>query len=115
MTLHRALLTILASLGLLCIALVALAQSNVAASKHNLSISGPGPVAASSESQVCVFCHTPHGATLSPGAPLWNRQLSDQTYTTYTSSSLDAETITGRLDQPARSTSRVVSRMCRSQ
>jgi len=109
MTLPRALLTILAGLGLLCLALVAMAQSNVAASKHNLSISGPGPVTASTESQVCVFCHTPHGATLSPGAPLWNRQLSNQTYTTYTSSSLDAETIAGQLDQPAGS-----SKLCLS-
>jgi len=109
MTSLRALLTMLAGLGLLCIAFVAMAQSNVADSKHNLSISGPGPVAAGSESQVCVFCHTPHGATLSPGAPLWNRQLSTETYTTYTSSSLDAETIAGQLDQPAGS-----SKLCLS-
>ena len=40
----------------------------------------------------------PHAARrnpCTPGAPLWNRDLSDQTYTTYTSSSLDAETIDG--------------------
>jgi hypothetical protein len=92
-------------------AMIAAAQSNgnVAASKHNLSIFGPGPVSATGESQVCVFCHTPHGATTAPGAPLWNRQLSTQTYTTYTSSSLDAEIIAGQLDQPAGS-----SKLCLS-
>jgi len=87
------------------ITVLANAQSggNVAASKHNLSASGPGPVQATSESQVCVFCHTPHGASAAPGAPLWNRQFTTQTYTPYTSSSLDAETIAGQLDQPAGS------------
>lgn len=58
------------------------------ASKHNLSITGPGPVRAVSETQVCVFCHTPHNA--SPAQPLWNRQLSGQTYTPYASGSLQA-------------------------
>ena len=57
-------------------------------SKHNLSVSGPGPVRALSETQVCVFCHTPHNAN--PTAPLWNRQLSGQTYSPYASGSLQA-------------------------
>lgn len=57
-------------------------------SKHNLSVSGPGPIKAVSETQICVFCHTPHDA--SPAAPLWNRQLSGQTYTSYASGSLQA-------------------------
>jgi hypothetical protein len=46
--------------------------------------------AAASESQICAFCHTPHGATKAPKAPLWNRNLSKATYKTYTSGSLDA-------------------------
>ncbi len=45
---------------------------------------------ASSESQICAFCHTPHGGTNEPQAPIWNRQLSTATYTPYTSTSLDA-------------------------
>lgn len=77
------------------------AQSDIANTPHNLSTEGPGNVVASTESQICVFCHTPHGATNAPASPLWNRQLSSQTYTVYTSSSLDAETIGGQLDQPA--------------
>ena len=97
--------------GLGITALVRAQSTNdVASTLHNLSATGPGTVTASSETQVCVFCHTPHGATEAPAAPLWNRALSaQQTYTTYTSSSLDAETIAGQLAQPAGS-----SKMCLS-
>ena len=74
-------------------------ESNVRQTKHNLSSSGPATLKATTETQVCVFCHTPHGAT--PGVtPLWNRQLSTQTYTPYTSATLDANVIEGQLQQP---------------
>ena len=106
-------------LGMLFVVLVvmprfstAVKESNVSMTAHNLSASGPGDVKATDggDTEVCVFCHTPHGATAYPGAPLWNRSLSNQTYTPYTSSSLDAETILGRqLDQPAGS-----SKLCLS-
>ena len=61
--------------------------------KHNLSVTGPGPVKAQTETQVCVFCHTPHAAENIPGAPLWNRRQSSATYTPYTSSSLEANAL----------------------
>lgn len=67
-------------------------EGNVSKTKHNLSASGPGTVKATSESQICVFCHTPHGANIQIPAPLWNRELSVQTYIPYTSSSMDAIT-----------------------
>ena len=76
--------------------------------KHNLSASSPGSVRAVSETQVCVFCHTPHAATAGV-TPLWNRALSNSTYTVYTSSSLDANAIQGSLDQPGGS-----SKLCLS-
>lgn len=39
---------------------------------------------ASGTTEICVFCHTPHGADSAAGAPLWNRHLtSAETYTTY--------------------------------
>ena len=82
---------------------------DVANTAHNLSVTGPGSVTATAEDEVCVFCHTPHGASSFPGSPLWNRQLSGQTYTVYTSSSLDAEDIMGQLEQPGGS-----SRLCLS-
>jgi len=77
--------------------------SDVRGTKHNLSAVADGAttpsggkvpvraVKASSETQVCVFCHTPHEATTGIVAPLWNRTLSTQTYTNYTSSSLEAD------------------------
>ncbi len=65
---------------------------DVSNTKHNLSVTGPGPLKATTESQICVFCHTPHGAESIPSAPLWNRKLSGATYSgqTYTSSSIEA-------------------------
>jgi hypothetical protein len=75
--------------------------SDIVNTPHNLSVSGPGAVTADTQEQVCIFCHTPHGASNAPGAPLWNRVLTTQTYTVYDSASLDAETIAGQLAQPA--------------
>jgi hypothetical protein len=83
--------------------------SDIGATPHNLSVSSPGTVTAVTQDQMCVFCHTPHGAANNPGTPLWNRQLLNQTYTVYTSSSLDAEDIMGQLDQPGGS-----SKLCLS-
>ncbi|MEO5327110.1 MAG: hypothetical protein H7829_02585 [Magnetococcus sp. THC-1_WYH] len=73
--------------------------SDVRGTFHNLSsIDYPGgptrTAKATSEDQVCVFCHTPHGSLQSAGvnAPLWNRQISGATYTkTYESTSIDAD------------------------
>ena len=56
----------------------------VAISRHNLSVGGPGPVRASVEQQICIFCHTPH--TAKPIAPGWNRRKKGHTYTPYSSS-----------------------------
>jgi hypothetical protein len=69
--------------------------SDIRNTKHNLSVTGPGPVRAVSESQICVFCHTPHGAEQVPAAPLWNRQISGAAYTPYMSTSIDAADIAG--------------------
>jgi predicted CXXCH cytochrome family protein len=55
----------------------------VSTTKHNLSISGPGTVKASSESQICIFCHTPHNAA--PNSPLWNRRSTGSVFTPYSS------------------------------
>lgn len=53
------------------------AYAQIAVTKHNLSTSGPGPVKATQETQICVFCHTPHRAVT---APLWNRAMSRALY-----------------------------------
>lgn len=69
-------------------------QSDIASTKHNLSAStGPGSLKAVSESQICVFCHTPHGAdaqATSLNLPLWNRSLSAESYIKYDSASIQA-------------------------
>ncbi len=54
--------------------------------KHNLSVSGPGPIKSLTETRICVFCHTPHNA--SPGTPLWSKEIQAQTYSVYTSTTL---------------------------
>jgi predicted CXXCH cytochrome family protein len=58
-------------------------------SRHNLSVSGPGQIRASSESEVCIFCHTPHNSR--QDIPfLWNRSDSTVSYIPYTSSTMYA-------------------------
>ncbi|MBI5428837.1 MAG: hypothetical protein HY938_00065 [Nitrosomonadales bacterium] len=90
-------------LGSGSIALAAIV-SDVSATKHNLSAAADGSatrtgtvpartVKATGETQICVFCHTPHAATSGIAAPLWNRTLSTATYTIYDSASMDAYTI----------------------
>ncbi len=64
------------------------AGAGIATTKHNLSASGPGAVKATSEAQICVFCHAPHNK--SPTTPLWNRQTPGSGYTPYASSTLKA-------------------------
>lgn len=61
---------------------------SVVNSKHNLSSSGPGAIRAVTESEICIFCHTPHRAT--EEKPLWNHSLSSATYTPYRSSTMKA-------------------------
>ncbi|HJW25473.1 MAG TPA: cytochrome c3 family protein [Rhodocyclaceae bacterium] len=73
-----------------------LSLAGLASTRHNLSASGPGPVKATSESQMCVFCHAPHNA--SPSAPLWNKRNPGSTYTPYSSS-----TALARAGQPTGS------------
>lgn len=83
---HASILAVAVAAGL---ALPAAAQmTSIVGSPHDLSVGGPGPVRASVEDQVCIFCHTPHNA--SPVAALWNRSLSTQAYLVYTSRALSS-------------------------
>ena len=73
------------------------ALAGISATKHNLGSTGTGANKFSGTGEICVFCHTPHGADTSAAVPLWNRSLvSAPTYTTYNSlgtSSLDGATV----------------------
>ena len=73
------------------------ALAGIANTKHNLGTStGPGVnKLTAGTAEICVFCHTPHGADTSAAVPLWNRKIAGTTYTTYNSlgtSSLDGAT-----------------------
>lgn len=78
---------LLAAVMVLSVGGAALADS-IKGSKHDLSSTGHVDVQ-TQESQVCVFCHTPHNA--STIGPLWNRNSAPAgtTYTLYQSESLD--------------------------
>ena len=64
------------------------ADVGILGSKHDLSAVGPGPIKAATEAEVCLFCHTPHRAL--DVVPLWNHEMSQATYTPYTSSTKKA-------------------------
>ena len=67
------------------------AYAGVATTKHNLSVNGPGTIKAApgQTTEICVFCHTPHGAIVSDSAPLWNHTLSTvANYTVFNSATL---------------------------
>jgi hypothetical protein len=112
---------LLAVSAALWLAVPALAQriSDIKGTRHNLSTSGTGSThaAAGGTTEICVFCHTPHGAVQQDlggnplRAPLWNRRVpAGATYTPYTSSSLDATSILDGLSaQPGGS-----SKLCLS-
>ena len=75
-------------LGLMAAAAVAwsgpaCAQSGIQGSKHDL---GNG---VNDNYEVCVYCHTPHGATGEVEAPLWNKPAGVEAYRTYDSATID--------------------------
>ena len=57
--------------------------ARVVTTKHNLSVSGPGTIKAdvsTGETEICVFCHTPHHTVAVSEGPLWNHSLSSANY-----------------------------------
>lgn len=81
---------------------------NVTETTHNLSASGY--IAAvwgyndANEDEVCIFCHTPHGGTLS--TPLWNRDLPVVgNFTHYSSATLLNSTKTLDVQRPVNTES----------
>ena len=48
--------------------------------------------------EVCIYCHTPHGASGQIQAPLWNRTASSATYTTY--DTLNTSSLDGTVTAP---------------
>lgn len=61
------------------------AAAGIANTKHNLGTTGTSAASNfSGTPEVCVFCHTPHGADATAAVPLWNRHLpQSSSFTTY--------------------------------
>lgn len=74
------------------------AVAAILGSRHDLSTTGAFNqfTPTSGASEICAFCHTPHGGDTAAPVPLWNRTMNGTaTYTTYAAlgtSSLDAAT-----------------------
>lgn len=85
---HASLIVLL--LLLLCAAGAwAKGPADVSNTIHNLSTTAPYIYYRSAnETQICIFCHTPHGGVLD--GPLWNRSLTTGTWTHYNSASLSS-------------------------
>ena len=76
---------------------VGTAFAGIANTRHNLGTTGTGPNKFDGTGEICVFCHTPHGADVSANPPLWNRVLDATGFTTYDSlgtSTVDGEVLT---------------------
>ncbi|MBF0137690.1 MAG: cytochrome c3 family protein [Magnetococcus sp. DMHC-1] len=76
---------------------------SIANTRHNMTQSTAGVGAAmttvrNNYGEVCVYCHTPHGANSNVAAPLWNRTSKNNTYQTY--SQLGTSTLTSEVAQP---------------
>lgn len=82
-------------------------RGSIGNTRHNLTqnqASGGGPngsimdVARNNYGEVCVYCHTPHGANTAVNLPLWNRTVKSTTYTTY--NQLGTSSLTQTVSQP---------------
>lgn len=62
-------------------------------SPHDLALSGLG--GSTDNGEICVFCHTPHGARTDIEAPLWNKPATGATYQTY--EQLNPSTLDGQV------------------
>lgn len=75
----------------LCTSAFAIPLTNTA-NRHNLSSNSLNNVRASSDTRICVFCHTPHGGV--PQSPLWNRKdPATASFPLYSSATVDIKNI----------------------
>lgn len=63
------------------------AMAGISGTKHDLSSGAGQAVRSTDQTELCVFCHTPHAANMGVPAPLWNRTASLDTFTPYYNSS----------------------------
>ena len=70
------------------------AHAGVKGSKHDMGASGQAQQTSTVTTEVCSFCHTPHGSDTAANAPLWNKKLQApaggfRRYSTLQTSTLD--------------------------
>lgn len=65
-----------------------LVAAGVEDTRHNLSVSGPGPIRSADQDQICIFCHVPHGAPRQAGG--WSPEAQTPWYEPYQSATLGA-------------------------
>jgi predicted CXXCH cytochrome family protein len=71
--------------GLALMAASSAAMASVTNTKHNLSNSGSNNHT-NGTTEICIFCHTPHGGNQLVNAPIWNRTVSSTSvYTRFSS------------------------------
>ena len=82
-------------------------RGSIGNTRHNMTqrqASGGGPSGAVMDpyrndyGEVCVYCHTPHGANANVTLPLWNHTIKSTTYTTY--AALGTTSLTQPVTQP---------------
>jgi Doubled CXXCH motif (Paired_CXXCH_1) len=82
-------------------------QGGIANTRHNLTQRQPGgggpaggfmDLVRNDYGEVCVYCHTPHGADTNVKLPLWNRTTLATTYKTY--NELKTSSLTQTVSQP---------------
>jgi predicted CXXCH cytochrome family protein len=70
--------------GLALLAVSSVAMASVVNTKHNLGSSNSvSSNHTTATTEICIFCHTPHGADQTTFAPLWNRATGTATYTRF--------------------------------
>jgi len=82
-------------------------RGSIANTRHNMTqrqAEGNGPAGSNMDQyrndyqEVCVYCHTPHGANGDVALPLWNRTIKATTYVTY--NQLGTASLTQPVTQP---------------
>jgi predicted CXXCH cytochrome family protein len=82
-------------LTLICLFMASIAYGgSIVNSRHDLTFVSAkhwsGTMFINNYGEVCVYCHTPHGANTAIEAPLWNRQVPNpSSYTLYDSPTMD--------------------------
>ena len=70
--------------GVMALLFADAAMAAIKLTKHNLGMTGQYSFTSTNETEICVFCHTPHNAVLN--VPLWNRSQQSGGYMLYTAS-----------------------------